>query len=76
MSIGELLIIFIVALFVFGPTKLPMLAEHLAKLIKTVTKIKNDASLFLQNQLNEQQLKENEKKAKTADEQYKNRDTD
>lgn len=73
MTTAELLVIFLVALIVFGPSKLPMLAEHLAKLVKMAGKLKGQAATFWQNQLNEQRLKENQKKAESADEKYRSK---
>ena len=70
MSSGELLIILVVALIVFGPDKLPMLAEHLGKLFRQFNKLKQQAASFWQTQLNEQQLRENQRKAEKADESY------
>lgn len=71
MSSGELLLILIVALIVFGPSKLPMLATHLGLLMRKVNQFKTHAALFWQNQLNELQLHENKRKAEEGDEQYK-----
>ncbi len=67
---SELLVIFIVALIVFGPKKLPMLANHLGLLIRHLTQLKTTASLFWQQQLNALQLQENERKAEAADKKY------
>jgi sec-independent protein translocase protein TatB len=67
----ELLLIFIVALVVFGPTKLPMLATHLGLLVRKLQHLKAQANTFWQQQLNEYQLQENKRKAKEADQQYK-----
>ncbi len=71
MSGGELLLIFIVALIVFGPSKLPMLATHLGLLLRKLNQIKEQIALFWQQQLNEQQLKENQYKAEQGDKEYK-----
>ncbi|HHF7375107.1 Sec-independent protein translocase subunit TatA/TatB [Legionella bozemanae] len=71
MSGGELLVIFIVALIVFGPKKLLMLATHLGLLIRKLNQLKAQAALIWQQQLNALQLQENQRKAKEADEQYK-----
>ncbi|QMT58733.1 twin-arginine translocase TatA/TatE family subunit [Legionella sp. PC997] len=71
MSSGELLVIFIVALIVFGPKKLPMLATHLGLLIKALNRLRAQAAVLWQQQLNALQLQENQRKAKEADEQYK-----
>lgn len=73
MNSGELLVIFVVALVVFGPNKLPMLAHHLGKLIRQLNHMKTQASSFWQAQLNEQQLLENQKKAEKADALYEDK---
>lgn len=70
MSSGELLIIFFVSLIVFGPSKLPMLANHLARFVAILNQYKQRASDFWQQQLNEHTLSQNELKAKQADEAY------
>lgn len=71
---GELLLILIVALIVFGPSKLPMLATHLGLLVRKITRIKDQAYSFWHNQLKEIQLQENLRKAKEADKKYKEHD--
>ena len=71
MSSGELLLILIVALIVFGPKKLPMLASHLGILIRKFNQTKEKASLIWQQQLKELQLHENKIKAEEVDKQYK-----
>ncbi len=71
MSAGELLLTLLVALFVFGPSKLPMLAHHLGKLFAKLNYYKQKAAMFYQSQLNEQQLQENIKKAEQADINYR-----
>ncbi|MGQ3889639.1 Sec-independent protein translocase subunit TatA/TatB [Legionella sp. CNM-1927-20] len=74
MNMSELLVIIIVALIVFGPNKLPMLAEHLGKFIRQLNSLKMQLTNLWQAQLNEQQLRENQQKAEKADIIYKNRD--
>jgi sec-independent protein translocase protein TatB len=69
---GELLLTLLVALLVFGPNKLPMLAEHMAKLLRQLNLLKQQASSFWQSQLKEQQLEENKRKAEQADRLYTN----
>lgn len=71
MSSGELLLIFIVALIVFGPSKLPMLATHLGLLMRKINQLKEQAASFWQQQLNEYQLKENQYKAEQGDKKYR-----
>lgn len=70
MSLGEILLTFIVALAVFGPAKLPMLAHHLGKLVAKFNYYKQQADIFWQEQLKQQQLQENIKKARKADAGY------
>lgn len=71
MSSGEILVILIVALIVFGPKKLPMLAMHLGLLLRKMDQLKADATALWQQQLKELQLEENQRRAKEADERYK-----
>ncbi|KTC68813.1 TatB protein (twin arginine translocation) [Legionella birminghamensis] len=70
MNSSELLVIAIVAIIVFGPGKLPMLAQHLGKLFRHLNHFRDQAYQFWQKQMNEQQLLENERKAKEADSAY------
>ena len=70
MSSGELLVIGVVALIVFGPSKLPMLATHLGLLIRKINQFKGYAASFWQQQLNELQLQDNLRKANEADKEY------
>lgn len=71
MSSGELLLTFIVALIVFGPSKLPMLATHLGILLRKINQFKEQATSFWHQQIQEHQLQENQRKAGQADKQYK-----
>lgn len=70
MSTGELILTFIIAILVFGPSKLPTLAHHLAKLSRLMSHYQQKLSEFWQSQLNEHQLVENLKKAEQADNAY------
>lgn len=70
MSSGELLLTLLVALCVFGPNKLPMLANHLGKLVGRINHYKARLAIFWQQQLLEQQLEENNRKAKDAETSY------
>ncbi|WP_133129871.1 Sec-independent protein translocase subunit TatA/TatB [Legionella yabuuchiae] len=70
MSVAELFLIVVVALIAFGPSKLPMLAHHLAKLHKRFVRLQQQFAEFFQSQLNEHQLQENLKKADKADSEY------
>ena len=68
---GELLVILVVALIVFGPDKLPGLACKLGKVIKSYQKIKHRATTIWQEQESLYQLNENIAKAHKADKKYK-----
>lgn len=70
MSSGELLLTLLVALIVFGPQKLPLLATHLGLLVRKCRQFSRYASHWWQQQLNELQLQENERKAAEADRDY------
>ena len=70
MSVGELLLTALIALVVFGPDKLPMLARHLGKLAAQFQRYKHQAMLLWQAQLNQQQLQENMRKADKVDAVY------
>lgn len=72
MSSGELLVTFVVAIIVFGPSKLPMLANHLGLFLRKLNQLKEQAEVFWQQQLKEIQLQENKRKAEIGDEEYKN----
>lgn len=67
---SELLVIMVVAIVVFGPNKLPMLARHLSHALKHYHRFKQQASNVWQGYLNELQLQDNEQKAKIADQHY------
>jgi sec-independent protein translocase protein TatB len=68
---SELLLILVVALLVFSPKKLPMLATHLGNVVRQLNKLKIQASLLWEQQANELRLEENKGKAAEADQQYK-----
>lgn len=70
MSTGQLLLTLLIALLVFGPSKLPMLAQHLGQLIARLDNYKQQARSLWQEQLNAQQLQENMRKAHEADAGY------
>lgn len=73
MSSSEIILSFLVALIVFGPNKLPMLAEHLGKLLRQINLLKQQASLIWHQQLKEQQFLENNRKAEKADLLYQSK---
>lgn len=67
MSFGEILLTLFVALLVFGPKHVPMVAHHVGKLCAYLSEYKERAAVFWQGALNEYQLQENTKKANEAD---------
>lgn len=67
MSNGELLLTLLVALLVFGPNKLPMLARDLGRFFAKIQKLK--ARIWQEWDAN-QSLAENEAKALVADQHY------
>ena len=70
MSTGQLLLTLLVALLVFGPDKLPMLARHLGQAIARLERYKQQAIALWQTHSNEQLLQENQRKAHEADAVY------
>lgn len=75
MSFGELFVVLVIALVVFGPDKLPMLASHLAKFCKKISAYK---SIILQQLVLAEKatnsLSENLEKALAAEKVYKEHD--
>lgn len=70
MNSAELLLTAAVALLVFGPKKLPMLATHLALVIRKIHQIRAQASALWQQQTAQLTLEDNLKKAEEADKKY------
>ncbi len=68
---GELVLTLMVALLVFGPKKLPMLASHLGLFIRQMNLWKNKVMVLWEQQVQELQLQENQRKAEEADKHYK-----
>lgn len=75
MSMGQLLLTMLIALFVFGPSKLPMLAKHLGQLMSKIGRYKRQAHTFWYAQLNEHQLQENKRRAFEGDATYQQKIT-
>lgn len=67
---SELLLTLIVAIIVFGPNKLPMLARHISHALKQFNHLKQQASSIWHGYMNELQLQDNQHKAKLADKHY------
>ena len=70
MSFAELVLIFLVAVIVFGPKQLPMVARHLGLVINTLAQLKEKAAQVWNTQVKEWQLLDNEQKAADADKHY------
>ena len=67
---NEWLLIGLVALFAFGPKKLPLLATHLGAAFRFILRMKTFLAQSLQKEINQQLLQESEEKAKVADKLY------
>lgn len=70
MSLSELLLTTIIALIVFGPNKLPRLAQHVGLLLNQIQHYKQLLLQFWETQNQHLQLQQNIEKAKKADELY------
>lgn len=70
MSISELLVIAIVAIIVFEPSKLPHLLKTLGKVVAFINDFKLQLARYWQQQTKYLTLEENIKKAQAADEKY------
>ena len=71
MSLAELMLILIVAMVVFGPSRLPKLVRHLERIFTYLNKVRSQLSKLWDAQLRTLQLEENQQKAKQADKAYK-----
>tara|TARA_B110000879_G_C11089700_1_gene478406 strand:+ start:757 stop:975 length:219 start_codon:yes stop_codon:yes gene_type:complete len=71
MSLPETIVIFMVALIVFGPDKLPELAKHVGKLVAKGRHLKSQFDEQWQKQQRQFELDENLKKAEEADKKYR-----
>ncbi len=70
MSTGELLLTILIALLVFGPERLPIVARQLGTLMKRMNHYKQQFFRLLEAESQEQQLQNNLKKAEKADQHY------
>jgi sec-independent protein translocase protein TatB len=70
MSALELLLILFVAILVFGPNKLPMLARHLGLLLRKMNQLQMQVLEFWREQQKALQLQDNERAAEKADKTY------
>lgn len=69
-STGELFVILLVALVVFGPKKLPLLSQHLGLFLKKLKQQRSALLTWWDTQCKELNLQQNIKKAETADALY------
>lgn len=67
---GQLFLTLLIALLVFGPNKLPMLARHLGQTFARIQRLKQQYQVLWQSLLKEQQLLDNTQKALQADVLY------
>lgn len=70
MSVSELLLILLVALVVFGPNKLPMLAKHLGQLMAQYHRYQQRIRDIWPVLLKEHLLQENKNRAEKAERSY------
>lgn len=75
MSLAELLVTLFVALIVFGPQKLPEVASRLGRVFFKLNRLKQQFSTAWQKQLDQEQLRENTRKAEKADLFYQKQST-
>lgn len=76
MMVLEWLVIVVVAFVVFGPQKLPQLATQVGTILRKLNQVRYQMNRFLQTQLQEQQLLQNQQKAEDAEALYRDRDCD
>jgi len=58
MGMGELLLIFVIALLVFGPEKLPQVARSVGKAMRDLKRTTNDIRYSIEREINMSELKE------------------
>ena len=73
MSFAELIIVFIVAIIVLGPERLPTIARQAGRLYKKAQDFAANVQNEISNAAKHATLEENEQKAKIADTQYQTR---
>lgn len=69
---GQLFLTMLIALLVFGPKKLPMLARHVGRFVARLEYYRQQLMILWQSLLHQQQLLENTRKASEADTIYQN----
>lgn len=70
MNLSELVLTTVIALIVFGPKKLPLLAQHVGLLLNQIQHYKQLLLQFWETQQQHLQLQQNIEKAKKADKKY------
>lgn len=66
----EILVILLVAVLVFPPQKMPMLARHLGYLLRQAHRFKSHFNKWWEQQLQAAEHEENQRKAEIADKHY------
>lgn len=69
-SIAEVFIVVIITLVVFGPKRLPQLAQRAGKLWSSLLRLKEEMQVMLAGEVRQSELQENIAKAKQADAHY------
>ncbi|MBN9230323.1 MAG: preprotein translocase subunit TatB [Legionella sp. 40-6] len=66
----EILVILVVAILVFPPQKLPLLAKHMGYLLRQANRFKAHLHYWWEQQMHAAELEENQRKAEAADKHY------
>lgn len=69
-SVGEVLLVSMVALIALGPKQLPVIAEQLGRWLKKYRRVSNQIKVEFEQFEKQQQLTENEHRAQITDVQY------
>ena len=63
MSFGDTAFIFVLALLIFGPKKLPQIARQVGKALNEFKRASNEFKAQIESEINQLELQEKEKKA-------------
>lgn len=73
MGIGEMVLIVLVFIIVFGPNKLPQLAKDIGRIVYRLSVWRDNLSEKLDREIRHHALDANQEKAKLAENFYKNK---